>query len=472
MLVLSSCQYCGNKAQYYCTNCGKLLCSEHATEAHTVYYCKNCDLEVYEKQCHKCGNKTEFSRNDNVLLCEWCKTPTVVDGYAYHQQLPEKIFSSILRINKKIADLLYLTDRYHKLVDEILKVRYAKIKLFPEIEDDLSILRTKIDNLIKKLRIISDSLFLKINKKLQSLNYLRSPNLNNLEPAEELINYLDKNYESLGYSLHLKIEQIEEYFASIGKKVDFLNYQYTLLKIIYRLIPEVEGEELIAIIPRMWIKKSYKLPKRHVFVLTNKNIYLLREKGLFRTMLKLKEKIDLSNVRLVSESQTLLKGKVVKISTLLSQYSLFGRDIAISELSKYFSIYYEYFKYSTSDLTVINEFKYYNLSVKDLREAINKYLNNLRVSLLKKREIKREIMYKNSLVARRQQILQRLANIRRKIQEITQSRTGRYQSPKVFNNLLQRLMEEQSRLEKEIRINDAKIREIDELWGVFYDQVS
>lgn len=255
MLVLSSCQYCGNKAQYYCTNCGKLLCSEHATEAHTVYYCKNCDLEVYEKQCHKCGNKTEFSRNDNVLLCEWCKTPTVVDGYAYHQQLPEKIFSSILRINKKIADLLYLTDRYHKLVDEILKVRYAKIKLFPEIEDDLSILRTKIDNLIKKLRIISDSLFLKINKKLQSLNYLRSPNLNNLEPAEELINYLDKNYESLGYSLHLKIEQIEEYFASIGKKVDFLNYQYTLLKIIYRLIPEVEGEELIAIIPRMWIKK-------------------------------------------------------------------------------------------------------------------------------------------------------------------------------------------------------------------------
>lgn len=189
-------------------------------------------------------------------------------------------------------------------------------------------------------------------------------------------------------------------------------------------------------------------------------------------MLKLKEKIDLSNVRLVSESQTLLKGKVVKISTLLSQYSLFGRDIAISELSKYFSIYYEYFKYSTSDLTVINEFKYYNLSVKDLREAINKYLNNLRVSLLKKREIKREIMYKNSLVARRQQILQRLANIRRKIQEITQSRTGRYQSPKVFNNLLQRLMEEQSRLEKEIRINDAKIREIDELWGVFYDQVS
>ena len=313
---------------------------------------------------------------------------------------------------------------------------------------------------------------MKINKKLQSLNYLRSPNLNNLEPAEELINYLDKNYESLEHSLHLKIEQIEEYFAAIGKKVDFLNYQYTLLKIIYRIIPEVEGEELIAIIPRMWIKKGVKLPKRFVFVFTNKNIYLLREKGMFRTMLKLKEKIDLSNVRLVSESQTLLKGKVVKISTLLSQYSLFGRDIAISELSKYFSIYYEYFKYSTSDLTVINEFKYYNLSVKDLREAINKYLNNLRVSLLKKREIKKEIMYKNSLVARRQQILQRLANIRRKIQEITQSRAGRYQSPKVFNNLLQRLMEEQSRLEKEIRMNDAKIREIDELWGVFYDQVS
>jgi len=469
---VSSCQYCGNKAQYYCKNCGKILCADHVIISTIVYYCKQCDSEVYEPVCDGCGKEAEYLRSETVYRCEWCKTPTVVDGFVYHQQLPEKIFSSIARINSKVTELLSLTKRYHSLVNLVWEVRIAKIALFPEVEDELSLLRGKIDNFIGKVKKFIDGIFVKINKKLQTVHYLRSQNLSDLEPVEELLSYIEKNYSLLEKSMKLRIESIEEDFAQIQEKVAFLEYQLSLLKSVHMLIPNEEREELIAIIPRVWIKKNGKLPKKYIFVLTNNNIYLLREKGLFNVNLKLKETLNLSRVRIKSISESLFYGKIFKFSTHMARYSLFGRDVPLIQLRNYFKIYNEYFKHASNDLSIIKELTFYTLTVKDLRLSINKQLNNLRVSLLKKREIKKEIMYRDSLEAREQQILQRLANIKRKIYSITQNRPkNRYQSPKVIDNLLRKLMQEQSRLIEEIQSNREKIRKIDDLWGEYNSSI-
>ncbi|MHA1303728.1 MAG: hypothetical protein ACTSPI_08505, partial [Candidatus Heimdallarchaeaceae archaeon] len=146
--------------------------------------------------------------------------------------------------------------------------------------------------------------------------------------------------------------------------------------------------------------------------------------------------------------------------------------VPLIQLRNYFKIYNEYFKHASNDLSIIKELTFYTLTVKDLRLSINKQLNNLRVSLLKKREIKKEIMYRDSLEAREQQILQRLANIKRKIYSITQNRPkNRYQSPKVIDNLLRKLMQEQSRLIEEIQSNREKIRKIDDLWGEYNSSI-
>ncbi len=472
MLSAATCQYCGNKAQYYCTNCKKLLCADHVVISNAVYYCHNCEKEVYESVCPHCGSEAEYVRPDNVYLCAWCKTPTVVDGLVYHQQLPEKIFTSIAKINTKLADLLVPIEQYHKLIDTIWNIRIAKISLFPEIEDELSILRTKIDNFIGQLNKFIDSIFNKINKKLQYVHYFRSQNLNNLEPGEELITYIEQNYSLLENSMKQRLDKINEEFSLIQKKVNYLEYQYNILKEVYDLIPEEENEELISILPRIWIRKNGRLPTKHIFILTNKNIYLLREKGLFNVKLKLSETISLSRVRIKAIKDSLYYGSTFTFTTHMAKYILVGRNKTIKQLRNYFIICNDYFRYANNDLSIIKELKYYTLSAKDIRLNVNRQLNNLRVSLLKKREIKREILYRDSLEVRERQILEQLANIKRKIEGIIQNRPkNRFHSSKVIENLLQKLVNEQNRLIQELRANREEIRQIDESWGVYGPEV-
>ena len=89
---------------------------------------------------------------------------------------------------------------------------------------------------------------------------------------------------------------LETKLLETQNKTDFLMFQYQNLCKISTLIPNVENEQLIAILPRIWVKKDKNLPKKHILVLTNKNLYLLREKGLNKPKIKIVETLAISNI--------------------------------------------------------------------------------------------------------------------------------------------------------------------------------
>jgi len=68
-----------------------------------------------------------------------------------------------------------------------------------------------------------------------------------------------------------------------------------LLNRIHSLLPEDKNEHLISIIPRIWLRKNNRFYRKYLLVLTNRNIYFLREKGLFDVKLKSKETLSLSS---------------------------------------------------------------------------------------------------------------------------------------------------------------------------------
>ncbi len=467
MLILpamSKCSLCSGPAQYYCKACKSKLCPDHIIISNSIYYCKECDDDCYDPKCHTCGSEASFVRHDSVHRCEWCKKIDIEDGVLYHQQLPQLIFSSINLLNKKLTEVWDLTQQYLDLVRLVYDMRKAKIMLFREVEDEIALLRTKISTFIDHLVKFENETFTLVDEKLRNIGYMRYTNLNNVDKAEEILDLLKGRSGLLDEKLETKFAEIEEDFGSLSQKVDFLNFQFRLLRRIHHLLPEDENEELISILPRIWLKKNASLPRQFLVVLTNKNLYLMREKGLFNVKLKNKATISLSHLTKKHYSHGMFVKKKFKFKTRLDSYMIFGRKESLSQISTYFNIIENYIDYSIHKSSIIEGLKFYSLTMNELKSNIQRHGNHLRAYLLNKRELKRELYWRDGQDARFNKLFEQLLSVERKIHRLNESRQYESRSSRGIDGLLRKLTREHNRLKHQLEDVRKQSDEFDDLW--------
>ncbi len=464
MPAIANCSFCSSPAQYYCKSCKRKLCTDHIIKSNTVYFCNNCDEECHDPKCSKCGTEADFTRHEPILRCDWCKSIEVEDGLLYHQQLPQLIFSSVTTLNKKLSQVWDLTQQYLDLVKSVYEMRKAKIMLFGSIEDEISLLRGKISTFIDHLVKFENETFTMIDDKLKAIGYMRYSNLNNVERAEEILNLLESRSNLLDGTLENKFGDIEIDFKKLNQKVNYVDFQYRILNKIHELLPEDQEEELISIIPRIWLRKNSGLPKKFLLVLTTKNLYLLREKGLLNVKLKNKETISLSYIVKKQYRQSLITKKKFRFKTRLDSYSIFGRKESIDQLQTYFKIIGDYIDYSINKSSIIEDLKYYSLTINELKSNIQRNLNHLRAYLLNKKELKRELYWREGQDAKFKKLFEQLLAVERKIHRLTQSRNYNSPGTRGIDGLLRKLTREHNRLKKELEDIRRKSDEFDDVW--------
>lgn len=466
MPVIANCSFCSSPAQYYCKSCKRKLCTDHIIITNTVYFCDKCGDECHDPKCTKCGTETNFARHEPIQRCDWCKSAEVEDGLFYHQQLPQLIFASVNLLNKKLSQVWDLTQQYLDLVKSVYEMRKAKIMLFGDVEDEITLLRGKISTFIDHLVKFENETFTMIDEKLKAIGYMRFSNLNNIEKAEEILNLLEARLNLLDNTIESKFDEIKEDFDILNKKVVFLNFQHRLLKKIHHLLPEDTEEELIAIIPRIWLRKNGKIPKKHLLVLTSKNLYILREKGLFNVKLRNRETISLSYIIKKNYSLSLITRKKFRFNTRLDSYSLFGRKESIEQLVTYFKIIDNYIDYSIHKSSIIEDLKYYSLTINELKSNIQRNLNHLRAYLLNKRELKRELYWREGQDARFNKLFEQLLAVERKVHRLNQSRSQSGSGSRGIDGLLRKLTREHNRLKQQLEDTRRKSDDFDDMWEI------
>ncbi|MCG3215242.1 MAG: hypothetical protein KAS63_00850, partial [Candidatus Heimdallarchaeota archaeon] len=270
----------------------------------------------------------------------------------------------------------------------------------------------------------------------------------------------------LDNTIESKFNEIKEDFDILNEKVNFLNFQHRLLKKIHHLLPEDTEEELIALIPRIWLRKNRKIPRKHLLVLTSKNLYILREKGLFNVKLRNKETISLSYIIKKNYSLSLMTRKKFRFKTRLDSYSLFGRKESLEQLITYFKIIENYIDYSIHKSSIIEDLKYYSLTINELKSNIQRNLNHLRAYLLNKREIKRELYWREGQDARFNKLFEQLLAVERKIHGLNQSRRHGSSGTRGIDGLLRKLTREHNRLKQQLEDVRRKSDEFDDLWEI------
>ena len=462
--AISSCSFCNGPAQYYCKSCKRRLCSEHIRISNTIYYCSTCDTEGFDSKCSTCGSATTLTRNEPTLTCEWCKSTDVEDGLLYHQQLPHLIFSSFNELNKKLSQDWDLTQEYLNTVKSVFEIRRARIMLFGSVEDEITLLRGKISTFIDQLVKFENDTFSMVDEKLKTIGYMRFTNLDNIEKAEEILNLLQARLDLLDNTLESKFSDIEKDFTKLNSKVDFLNFQHRLLNRIHSLLPEDSNEHLISIIPRIWMKKNNKFYKKYVLVLTNRNIYFLREKGLFDVKLKSKETLSLTYIISKKLVTRLLSKNRFSFKTRLDSYTLLGRKESLDQFMIYFHIIENYIDYSIHKSSIIEDLKHYSLTINELKTNIQRNVSHLRAYLLNKRELKRELYWREGQDARFKKLFEQLLSVERKIHRLNESRKDGTRGTRGIDGLLRKLTREHTRLKQQLDDIQRRSEEFDDMW--------
>ena len=462
--AISSCSFCNGPAQYYCKSCKRRLCSEHIRVSNTIYYCSNCDSEGFDSKCQKCGSSTTLIRHEPTLTCEWCKSSDVEDGLLYHQQLPHLIFSSFNELNRKLSEVWDLTQQYLTVVKSVFEVRKARIMLFDSVEDEITLLRGKISTFIDQLVKFENDTFSMIDDKLKVIGYMRFTNLDNIEKAEEILNLLHARIDLLETTLGSKFTDIENDFKTLNKKVDFLSFQHRLLNQIHSLLPDDKDEHLISIIPRIWLKKNNRLYKKYLLVLTNRNIYFLREKGLFDVKLKSKETLSLSYVVSKKFVSRILSRNMFQLKTRLDSYTFFGRKDSLNQFMIYFYIIENYIDYSIHKSSIIEDLQHYSLTINELKTNIQRNVSHLRAYLLNKRELKRELYWREGQDARFKKLFEQLLSVERKIHRLNDSRKYDTRGTRGIDGLLRKLTREHTRLKQQLDDIRRRSEEFDDMW--------
>jgi len=462
--AISSCSFCSGPAQYYCKSCKRKLCTEHIHISNTVYFCSTCETESLDSKCQKCDSATEFSRNEPTNSCEWCKSIDVEDGLLYHQQLPHLIFSSFTLLNKKLAQVWDLTQKYLEIVKNVFEMRKAKIMLFGDVEDEITLLRSKISIFIDQLVKFENDTFAMVDEKLRAIGYMRFTNVDNIERGEEILNLLKSRLDLLDTTIKSKFNEMNEDFQTLNQKVDFLGFQFRLLSKIHHLLPEDKEEHLISILPRIWLKKNSKFPKKYLVVLTSKNLYLLREKGLFDVKLKTKETISLSYIINKQYISRLLSRNMFRFKTRLDSYSFLGRRESLEQFMIYFEIIENYIDYSIHKSSIIEDLKYYSLTINELKTNIQRNVSHLRAYLLNKRELKRELYWREGQDARFKKLFEQLLAVERKIHRLNETRRHGSRGTRGIDGLLRKLTSEHHRLKRHLDDIQRKSEEFDNMW--------
>ena len=432
--------------------------------SNTVYYCSKCEIESLDSKCQKCGSPTEFSRSEPTISCEWCKSIDVEDGLLYHQQLPHLIFSSFNLLNKKLAQVWDLTQKYLDIVKNVFDMRKAKIMLFGDVEDEITLLRGKISTFIDQLVKFENDTFAMVDEKLRTIGYMRFTNLDNIERGEEILNMLQNRLDLLDTTIDNKFNEINEDFQILNQKVGFLSFQFSLLKKIHHLLPDDKEEHLISIIPRIWLRKNSKLPRKYLIVFTSKNLYLLREKGLFNVRLKTKETISLSYIISKKFISKMLSSNIFRFKTRLDTYSFLGRKENLEQFLLYFDILENYIDYSIHKSSIIEDLKYYSLTINELKTNIQRNISHLRAYLLNKRELKRELYWREGQDARFKKLFEQLLAVERKIHRLNETRINGVRGTKGIDGLLRKLTSEHHRLKQQLDEIQRKSDEFDEMW--------
>jgi len=343
-------------------------------------------------------------------------------------------------------------------------MRKARIMLFGDVEDEITLLRGKISTFIDQLVKFEDETFLMVDEKLKAIGYMRFTNLDNIERAEELLNLLEARVNLLDNTLDSKFADIEDDFQTLNKKVDFLNFQYNLLNRIHHFLPEDKNEHLISIIPRLWLKKNKKLIRKYLLVLTNKNLYILREKGLFDVKLRSKETISLSYIVNKQYISKLLMRDRFQFKTRLDTYHLLGRKESLEQFMIYFKLIDQYIDYSIHKSPIIEDLKYYSLTMNELKTNIQRNVSHLRSYLLNKRELKRELYWREGQDARFKKLFEQLLAVERKIHRLNESRKYGFRGSRGIDGLLRKLTVEHSRLKQQLDDIQKRSDEFDKTW--------
>ena len=464
MARFSTCSACHRQAVYYCKSCKRLLCKSHVREVKVVYYCNNCEKEVYFERCPTCGEDTHILRAENLVLCDWCNIPTV-DALSYVRELPNVIYSQYKKLSKKMAQIWLLTKKYQTTVENLHEIRHARIMLFPDIEDDLFLLKNEIETFIEHLHKFEERSFSVIDQKLHSIQYLRYEDINTIPQAEEVIELIKSRLDVLEGTIKEKIQILETKLLETQNKTDFLMFQYQNLCKISTFIPNVENEQLIAILPRIWVKKDKNLPKKHIVVLTNKNLYLLRERGLNKPKIKIVETLAMSNILSTKTKYTLLFGNIFILKTPVSNYAFFGDQVAIAQLPNYFSIIRNYINFAIDSTVLIRNLKYESPTITKLNGSINTHLRLLNATLLKKTEVLSDIRERKIIDHETQEVINKLQSIQRKI-DYLRSKNHLYPSQRGNEGILNKLLREQRRLQDKLEELRRKANKFDEFFDI------
>ncbi len=466
MPAIANCSFCSSPAQYYCKSCKRKLCSDHIIISNTVYYCDNCEEDCYEQNCPTCGKETTTTRHEPVHRCDWCKSASVEDGLLYYQQLPQLIFSAVTLLHKKLSKVWKLTKHYVEVVDTVYEIRKAKIMLFADVEDEITLLRSKIATFIDHLVKFENETFTMMDEKLRNIGYMRYTNLNNIEKAEEILVLMENRLKLLDNTLENKFEGIEADFDILDQKVNYLKFQFGFLKKIHQLLPDNEKEELIAVIPRVWLKKNSKIAKKYLLVFTSQNLYLLREKGLFSVKLITKEAISLSYIINKKYISKLLSGKTFRFKTRLDSYVLYGRKATLEQILTYFQLVDNYIDFSIHKSSIIEDLKDYSLTISELKSNIQRNHNHLRSYLLNKRELKKELYWREGQDAKFNKLFEQLLAVERKVHRLNQSRRYGGRSTRGIDGLLSKLTIEHNRLKQQMEDIRRKSDEFDDMWEI------
>ncbi len=458
---MTSCSSCVSPAHYYCKSCKRKLCLKHVVITNTVYHCDECDKDVFESTCSTCKSETIYAKNETVYRCDWCKSSDVVDGLLYHQEMPHLIFTAIDKLNKKMAHVWGLTQRYHDLVETTFIVRQSKIMLFPHIENNLVLLDGKISIFIDNIIKFENNTFSMLDERLNTIGFLRHSNLDNLERAEEILSLLEGRHVLLERILETNSNEMEDDFYSLNQKIAYVKHQFNLLEKIQSYLPEVEGEQMISIIPRLWIRKNGNLPKKYLVVLTNKSIYLVREKGLIDVRLKLRETISLLYLVSKKYSYKLFIGKTLMIKTSNDSYLLFGSNESLYQFQFYFKIIDEYVEYAIKKTSIIEDIQQRSLTINELKNNIQKHIIILKKKVLNKREIKREFYWREGLDFTLDKLLDKLFSVERKMQTYRDSIKSGYPSTKGYDGLMNKLKREYNKIKNNIEEVRAKADKFD-----------
>lgn len=464
MARFSTCSACHRQAIYYCKNCKRVLCNTHVKEVNVVYYCYNCDKETYSERCNTCGNKTSILRVEDLYLCDWCNVP-VVDALSYVRELPNTIYSKYKELNKKMAEIWLITKKYQTVVESLYKIRKGKIMLFSEIEDDLYLLKNQIETFIEHLYKFEDRSFEIIDKKLHAIQYLRYEDISTIPQAEEVIELIDSRLEVLDETIKEKVQNLEIKLNSIQGKIRYVEYHYNKLLKINSFLPEIEEEELIAILPRVWIKKERRLPKKCTLVITNKNIYLYREKGLFKVRIKIEENISIFNIRETSSSNNILFGNIFTLKTNVNTYTIFGNSKAIEQLPDYFFLVKQYINFAISSTDMIENLRNSSPTISKLNGSINTHLRLLNATLLKKTEVLSDIRERKIIDHETKDIINKLQSIQRKIAYL-RGKKGMYPSQVGNDGVITKLLREQRRLQNRLEELRQKANKFDEFFDI------